>query len=121
MRVTEIYEGHTIEARTHAVDKGRWSWDYTIDGEHRGEGCARPMRSEELTLKDALYEAKARIRHWLRTGEVPLAAEQLAGQSESHCASLQRPAEQADRITRRTATLGLPKIRGYGASFSEAV
>lgn len=83
MRATEIYEGHTIEATTHVVDIGRWGWDYTIDGEHRATGCDRPLRSEGQTLKDAVFEAKARIRHWLRTGEVPLAAEQQAGGAET--------------------------------------
>ena len=71
MRASEVYEGYAIDAATHQAGPMRWGWTYLIDGKHSGEGAGRPLRTEALALMDAVGEAKARIRHWLRSGEPP--------------------------------------------------
>jgi hypothetical protein len=71
MRTTELYQAHTIDAATYEAGRRLWGWTYLIDGDHHGEGGCRPERSESLALQDAIDEAKARIRHWLRAGETP--------------------------------------------------
>jgi hypothetical protein len=71
MRASEVYEGYVIDAATHQASPMRWGWTYLIDGQHSGEGAGRPLRTEALALMDAVGEAKARIRHWLRSGGPP--------------------------------------------------
>ena len=103
MRASEVYEGYAIDAATHQAGPMRWGWTYLIDGKHSGEGAGRPMRTEALALMDAVGEAKARIRHWLRSGGPPPKAMWPPLRRAAHPATDDEPAP-LDQDTRSCAS-----------------
>jgi hypothetical protein len=71
MHAVELFEGHTIEAVTEPATNGRWTWAYTIDGQHRQEGRESLHKREALALREALDAAHVRVTHWVRTKRPP--------------------------------------------------
>ena len=56
----EEYKGRTITVDTLKRGKG-WVWSYQIDGGTIHNCKDRPLRSEELMIKEAIGAAKAEI------------------------------------------------------------
>jgi hypothetical protein len=54
------YKGHTIEAETHPAENG-FTWSYTIDGNNFRESRDRPLKSEEIILREAIDSAKRHV------------------------------------------------------------
>ncbi len=60
MRHDEDYKGHQIVVDTIKRGKG-YTWSYIIDGVRFRECRDRPLKSEQLMLRQALSQAKAEI------------------------------------------------------------
>lgn len=55
------YKGHLININVDEVKSGRWSWSYTIDGQHYHQMEDRPLGSQAIVAAEALDHAKRLI------------------------------------------------------------
>ena len=61
MEYRDEYQGHVINAWTSKERPGRFIWSFTIDDDSVVNNEGNPQPSEQLTLDEAIAQARAKI------------------------------------------------------------